>query len=68
MQTPKNYKANVKQHGQIDNTQFLKKLKSKIGARVMIISNIDIKNSLVNSSLGVILDIRKNEKGKIYFL
>ena len=63
LQTPKSYKAKINQHGQIDNTQFLMSLKLKKGARVMIISNIDIKDSLVNGSLGMILEITKNEKG-----
>ena len=45
----------------MDNTQFVMKLKLKKGARVMIISNVDIKDSLVNGSLGVILDITKEE-------
>ena len=40
----------------------------KVGARVMVISNIDIKDSLVNGSLGVILDIKTNEKGKSHSL
>ena len=39
-------------------------LQLKKGARVMVISNVDIKDSLVNGSLGVILDITK-EKTKI---
>ena len=62
IQTPKNYKVKINQHGQIDNTQFVMKLKLKIGARVMIISNIDIKDSLVNGSLGIILDIKQKEE------
>ena len=44
--------------------QFVMELQLKKGARVMVISNVDIKDSLVNGSLGVILDITK-EKVKI---
>ena len=48
LKTPKGYTAKVNEHGLIDNTQFVMKLKLKKGARVMIISNVDIKDSLVN--------------------
>ena len=61
---PKSYKPKTNQHGLIDNTQFVMELQLKKGARVMVISNVDIKDSLVNGSLGVILDITK-EKTKI---
>ena len=59
--TPKNIPAKINpKTGQIDKTQFVKKLRLKRGARVMIISNINIRDSLVNGSLGMILDIKKN--------
>ena len=47
--TPKNIPAKINpKTGQIDKTQFLKKLRLKKGARVMMISNINIRDSLVN--------------------
>ena len=55
-------------NGQIGNSQFVMNLTLNVGARVMVISNIDIKDSLVNGSLGVILDIKTNEKGKSHSL
>jgi hypothetical protein len=69
LQTPHNYKAKVNSNGNIDTTQFVMNLILKKGARVMVVSNIDIKDSLVNGSLGMILDIQKNEEsGKDCFL
>ena len=65
----KSYKPKTNPNGQIDNTQFVMNLKLKKGARVMIISNKDIKDALVNGSLGMILDIKKDEKsGRDYSL
>ena len=55
-------------NGQIGNSQFVMNLTLNVGARVMVISNIDIKDSIVNGSLGVILDIKTNEKGKSHSL
>ena len=64
---PKGYKTkNV--NGLIDNTQFAEKLKLKKNARVMIIANVDIKDSIVNGSLGTVIDfvktVTKDENGK----
>ena len=63
---PKGYKANTSVNGLIDNTQFSMELKLKRNARVMVIVNIDLKDSLVNGSLGTIIDFVKTEKGKIF--
>ena len=65
---PKNLATKPNKNGQIDNSQFVINLTLKVGARVIVISNIDIKDSLVNGSLGVILDIKTNEKGKSHSL
>ena len=55
---PKGYKTkNV--NGLIDNTQFAEKLKLKKNARVMIIANVNIKDSIVNGSLGTVIDFVK---------
>ena len=61
LKTPKSYKPKVNEYGLIDNSQFAMNLRLKKGARVMIISNIDIKDSLVNGSLGMVLDIVKEK-------
>ena len=55
---PKGYKAKTV-NGLIDNTQFAEKLKLKKNARVMIIANVDIKDSIVNGSLGTVIDFVK---------
>ena len=39
-------------------------LKLKKTARVMIIANVDIKDSIVNGSLGTIIDFVKADSGK----
>ena len=45
LMTPKGYKAKTDENGLIDKTQFSMNLKLKKSARVMIIANIDIKDS-----------------------
>ena len=57
--TPKGYKAKTNENGLIDKTQFAMNLKLKKSARVMIIANVDIKDSLVNGSLGTVIDFVK---------
>ena len=64
--TPKGYKPKTSENGLIDNTQFSMKLKLKKSARVMIISNVDIKDSIVNGSMGTIIDFVKTDTGKIW--
>ena len=65
---PKGYNPLPNENGLIDKTQFAMKLKLKKSARVMVIANVDIKDSIVNGSLGTILDfvkvVTKNEKGE----
>ena len=61
LKTPKSYKSKVNEFGLVDNSQFAMNLRLKKGIRVMIISNIDIKDSLVNGSLGMVLDIVKEK-------
>ena len=64
---PKGYKAKTDK-GLIDKTQFAENLKLKKSARVMIIANVDIKDGIVNGSLGTVIDfvktVSKNEKGE----
>lgn len=55
--TPKGYTAKTDQYGNVDKTQFVMTLQLKIGARVMVVSNISIMDSLVNGSLGTIIDV-----------
>ena len=59
---PKGYKAKT------DKTQFAMNLKLKKSAHVMIIANVDIKDPIVNGSLGTVIDfvktVSKDENGK----
>ena len=56
-------------NGLIDKTQFAEKLRLKKSARVMIIANVDIKDGIVNGSLGTVIDfvktVSQNDKGEI---
>ena len=52
---PKGYESKESPHGTVDNTQFMKKLILKIGARCVLIFNINVIDSLVNGSSGTII-------------
>ena len=58
------YTPFIKKHGTIEDTNFLKILNVKVGARVVLISNIDVSDSLVNGSTGTIVEI-KTDNGKV---
>ena len=49
---PKGRTPSITEHGTIESTQFMKSLKIKVGARVMLVYNIDPSDSLPNGSLG----------------
>ena len=55
---PRGYKPKT-DTGLIDKTQFAEILKLKKSARVMVIANVDIKDSIVNGSLGTVIDFVK---------
>ena len=52
--------------GTIGNTEFPETLTIAIGARCMIIYNIDVIDDLCNGQCGTVIGIEKNFKGKIY--
>ena len=52
-----NYVPRVNDWGLIDSTNFSMNLELKIGARVKLIHNINISDSLVNGDLGTVIDI-----------
>ena len=54
---PKSYKPKIKDHGTIADSSFMKTLKVKVGARVMLVYNICIADSLVNGVTGEIIEI-----------
>jgi hypothetical protein len=60
---PKNYKPTISTYGTMDDINLCNVLKIKKGARVMIVLNIDTADSLVNGSMGIVLDIVTNPDG-----
>ena len=68
MMYSKGYTPKTNENGLIDQTQFAKMLCLKKSARVMVIANVNIKDSIVNGSLGTVIDfvkvVSKNEKGE----
>ena len=54
---PKGYVSKDSPHGTIDNTQFMKNLVLKIGARCVLVFNINVIDCLVNGSSGTVVGI-----------
>ena len=52
--TPRGYKPHINNEGEIDSTGFLQILSLKVGARVMLISNVDTKDRLSNGTCGYV--------------
>ena len=64
--TRKNYKPYIEpKEGAVANTAFMNELKLKIGAKVMIIHNVDTADCLTNGQLGVLVDIIKTTRGDV---
>ena len=61
----KNFKPYVKKDGSISDTQFLDVLKLKIGARVMLIYNVDVSDLLCNGALGVVIGLEVSKEGAV---
>ena len=61
----KNFKPYVKKDGSVSDTQFLDVLKLKIGARVMLIYNIDVSDLLCNGALGTVIGVEESRNGKV---
>ena len=59
--TGSGYIPHVNDWGLIDQTNFSMNLELKVGARIMLISNVCIPDSLVNGALGTIIDITFTE-------
>ena len=61
----KSFKPLVKKDGSISDTQFLDVLKLKIGARVMLIYNVDVSDLLCNGALGTVIGVEESRNGKV---
>ena len=51
--------------GRVDKTSFMRELQLKKRARVMLIHNIDILDSLTNGMIGEVVDFIKNQEGTL---
>ena len=61
--TRKNYKPYIEpKEGAVASTSFLDELELKIGAKIMIIHNIDTTDCLTNGQLGELIDTVKTTK------
>ena len=64
--TQKNYKPWIeKKEGAVATTSFIDELHVKLGAKVMLIHNIDTPDSLTNGQFGVLVDTVKTKSGEI---
>ena len=60
-----NFKPYIKKDGTISDTQFPDVLKLKIGARVMLIYNVDVSDLLCNGALGILIGIEESKNGNV---
>ena len=63
---PKGRKPVIKDDGRIEDLNVLNVLKVKIGARVVMVYNVDTIDDLVNGSTGTIRAIEYNQNNEVY--
>ena len=63
---PEKHKHTVTKHGTVDRTTFKKTLHLKIGAKVMLVYNVALLDSLVNGQIGQIFDFLYESKYQSY--
>ena len=61
----KSFRPKLDKVGRIGETQFVDKLYLKVGARVMLIFNIDVADLLCNGATGTVLGIEEDPTGNI---
>ena len=61
----RNFNPEINEDGTIEKTFFMDKLHVKVGARVMLINNIDVSDHLTNGTIGKILGFMRKENGHV---
>ena len=62
---PRGYKLQFDPNGFVESTPFMKELCLKKGARIMLTFNVNLVDSLVNGSLGTVLDFVYDNNSKL---
>ena len=65
MATQKSYKPAPKPDGTIEKTGFMKDLRLKLCAKVMMIKNVRTADSLTNGQLGFLTGVLKDKEGAV---
>ena len=60
-----NYKPYIQKDGTISDTQFLETLQLKLGAKVMLIYNVDVSDLLCNGAMGTLIGVEESEERRV---